>query len=196
MEEELEGEAESLPWVGDEATGSRGWGEEQGAVGDSGWPGEEERWRERGNRGWEEDTQQAWADREVKRGDGRGRRSRWDTVEKEDRGRERRSREGSRGRGEDKESREDWGGSQQHNSTDWEAAARNWMQHQVPSTLDEPTPPELGSLLTRLGGTGTDSETEGSRKLDLDTRLQMLMKDKSANMPAFLIGSDSSEDEA
>merc|ERR550539_924246 len=105
-----------------------------------------------------------------------------------------RSREGSRG-GEDRESREDWG-NQQHNSTDWEAAARNWMQHQAPSTLEEPTPPELGSLLTRLGGAGTDSETEGSRKLDLDTRLQMLMKDKSANMPAFLIGSDSSEDEA
>ena len=175
-----------MPWVGDEGTGSRGWNEEQ--TGESGWPGEEERWRG-GNRGWEEDTQVAWADREVK--SGRGRRSRWDTVENEERGRDRRSREGSR----DKESRDGWSNhQQQHNSTDWEAAARNWMQHQAP-VVEEPTPPELGSLLTRLGG-GTDSETEGSRKLDLDTRLQMLMKDKSANMPAFLIGSDSSEDEA
>ena len=43
---------------------------------------------------------------------------------------------------------------------------------------------------------GTDSETEGSRTLDLDTRLQMLIKDKTANLPAFLRGSDSSEDEA
>ena len=43
---------------------------------------------------------------------------------------------------------------------------------------------------------GTDSETEGRRRLDLDTRLQMLIKDKSANLPAFLRGSDSSEDEA
>ena len=43
---------------------------------------------------------------------------------------------------------------------------------------------------------GTDSETEGSRRLDLDTRLQMLIKDKSANLPAFLRGSDSREDEA
>jgi hypothetical protein len=35
----------------------------------------------------------------------------------------------------------------------------------------------------------------GDRPLDLDTRLQMLMKVKSANMPAFLMRSDSSEDE-
>ena len=177
--------------MGEEGTGSRGWGEE--VVGqESGWPGEEERWRERGSRVWEEDTQQAWADREVKRGgEGRGRRSRWDTVDQKDRGRERRSREGSRG-GEDKESREEWG--KQHNSTDWEAAARNWMQHQTPAA-EEPTPPELGSLLTRLGG-GTDSETEaGSRKQDLDTRLKMLKASMPANMPAFLLGSDSSEDE-
>jgi hypothetical protein len=51
------------------------------------------------------------------------------------------------------------------------------------------------------GDEKSDSDGEGSdngggdRPLDLDTRLQMLMKVKSANMPAFLMRSDSSEDE-
>ena len=40
----------------------------------------------------------------------------------------------------------------------------------------------------------SDSEAD-NRKIDLDTKLQLLMKDKSANMPAFLIGSDSSEED-
>ena len=38
-------------------------------------------------------------------------------------------------------------------------------------------------------------KTVDNRTIDLDTRLQMLMKSKSANMPAFLIGSESSEEE-
>jgi hypothetical protein len=41
----------------------------------------------------------------------------------------------------------------------------------------------------------SDNGGGGDRPLDLDTRLQMLMKVKSANMPAFLMRSDSSEDE-
>jgi len=39
------------------------------------------------------------------------------------------------------------------------------------------------------------SDGGGDRPLYLDTRLQMLMKVKSANMPAFLMRSDSSDDE-
>jgi hypothetical protein len=44
-------------------------------------------------------------------------------------------------------------------------------------------------------GENSDNGGGGDRPLDLDTRLQMLMKVKSANMPAFLMRSDSSEDE-
>ena len=176
-------EADSLPWAGEE---------EGGREGSRRW---EEGERYGGGERWEEETQTAWADREGGR-EGRGRRSRWDTVHEHEReGRRRGSREGSRG-WEDSKSREEWGshGSSRQEGrsggTDWEAAARQWSLHQPE---DEAPPPELGSLLGRLGG--TDSETEGSRKLDLDTRLQLLMKDKSGSMPAFLIGSDSSEEE-
>ena len=42
---------------------------------------------------------------------------------------------------------------------------------------------------------GELEKSEGERSLDLDTRLQMLMKGKTANMPAFLMGSDSSDHE-
>ena len=44
--------------------------------------------------------------------------------------------------------------------------------------------------------TAANNNSGDEHTLDLDTRLQMLMKAKSANMPAFLIGSDSSDDDA
>lgn len=40
-----------------------------------------------------------------------------------------------------------------------------------------------------------EQKFEEERSIDLDTRLQMLMKGKTANMPAFLLGSESSEAE-
>ena len=53
----------------------------------------------------------------------------------------------------------------------------------------------------QLGDDALEAVTEGeggdedSRNLDLDTRLKMLMKNKDANMPAFLIPSDSSDED-
>ena len=53
----------------------------------------------------------------------------------------------------------------------------------------------------QLGEDALEAVTEGeggdedSRNLDLDTRLKMLMKNKDANMPAFLIPTDSSDEE-
>jgi hypothetical protein len=57
------------------------------------------------------------------------------------------------------------------------------------------------STSTPPAPSGEDISDEGSdhggsdRPLDLDTRLQMLMKARSANMPAFLLRSDSSDDD-
>jgi len=39
-----------------------------------------------------------------------------------------------------------------------------------------------------------EQKSEGERSIDLDTRLQMLMKGKASNMPAFLMGSESSSE--
>ena len=61
------------------------------------------------------------------------------------------------------------------------------------SALSSLPPPISAALAPSVDE--AEPKSEGERSIDLDTRLQMLMKGKAANMPAFLLGSESSEAE-
>ena len=57
-----------------------------------------------------------------------------------------------------------------------------------------PVAADVDTLEPEAVPAATESDDD-NRKFDLDTRLLLLIKDKSAIMPAFLIGSDSSEED-
>ena len=208
-----DGESRWDGWDGDR---ERGWpGEEE-----KGWEGRRPKhWQE-------EETQGAWSERgeyegrnhrsrwdNDDRSDGRygggGRRergreerrnTRWDRDRNSrDMETDSRSRDSHRKYDGDRESRGGWG---ERGETEWKQpqywgdAAANYAANNYDH--EEPVVPAVDAtdqVAVTAAANNTDSEAD-NRKIDLDTRLQLLMKDKSANMPAFLIGSDSSEEDA
>ena len=57
-----------------------------------------------------------------------------------------------------------------------------------------PVAADVDTLEPEAVPAATESDDD-NRKFDLDTRLLLLVNDKSANIPAFVIGSDSSEED-
>jgi len=61
----------------------------------------------------------------------------------------------------------------------------------IPASVSALPPPVPASAVP--GAEEAADKSEGERSIDLDTRLQMLMKGKASNMPAFLMGSSGAE---
>jgi len=187
---------------------------------DRGWPGEEEKgWdSSRRHKHWhDEDAQGAWSERGEY--ESRHHRSRWD----DDRGDSRYGRR-DRGRDERRGSRWDRDRNSRDLETDsrsrdshrkydgerdsrgWDRGEADWSQPQYWSEapanyatnsydqVEAPNSVDAHESVNQTGATNTDSEAD-KKNMDLDTRLQLLMKDKSGNMPAFLVNCDSSEEE-
>ena len=151
------------------------------------------RHRDRGERG-ERERPSRWdkEDRSERGGEvryGRGReerRSRWDRDTRGSRDGEReKSREAEHGGDRDRKQTE-----ATVNPDFWAEAAAKFAARS--DFLDESNPLIDDALEAVSEGEGGEDD---GRNLDLDTRLKLLMKNKDANMPAFLIPTDSSDED-
>ena len=149
--------------------------------------------RERPSRWDKEDRSERGG--EVRYGRGRKeRRSRWDRAGSRDGERDDRwEKEDSRDRDLEREDRRHGDRAKAEapvNPDFWAEAAAKFAARS--DFLDDSNPIIEDALEAVSEGEGGD---EDSTNLDLDTRLKMMMKNKDTNMPAFLIPSDSSEED-